>query len=341
MIVLRVTPTIVTRQRFQLDFFVDGSSWEGFFDRIEVWRSRGTDQGPYECLHDDAWYPARLPDNTYIGLPPSPPESGPQVPVVGQTLSFLINETTPVTITFTGSNPLSFNDAATQIQTQAVGLLTAFVAGNILYVQTVEPGAKAILRCVGGNAAPLLGLPTSEPGSLAFGRDARIVLRHGVESYSFVDPSGSMTYFYKARFFNTFTRTVSAFSLPFQGTPMTGLALANLCRAYVDLVDMAGEPAEGWEVLVANRFNGTQVAGRTVIGGNQRLLTDCKGHAEILLARGTNIVVGIGGTDIARDVTIPTDPTVVSLNLLADASGQNDVFTVQVPHIPYAVKRTL
>jgi hypothetical protein len=261
--------------------------------------------------------------------------------LVGKTLELLVDELSPVNVTFTGTDPLTFGQAATQIQAQSLGLLTAFVLGPALIVQTVEPGAKAILRCVGGDAAPLLGLSTDELGSLAFGRDARIVLISGQQDYGFVDPNGSPLFFYKTRFFNSVTRTVSAWSTPFHGLPRAGLSSAGLCRGYVDLVDMAGAPAAGQEVLVYNQFNGTQVENKTVVGGRTRLLTDACGHAELLLVRGANVTVAIGGTTIVRDVPIPTDPTIQSLNLLSSANGSNDVFSVAVPVIPYAVRRSL
>lgn len=340
MIVLRVAPTTASHERFELSFFIEGATWAGIFDSLEVWRSRGTSQGPYEPLTDDSWSPARLPLNT-AGDPPSPAQAGPSVPLVGQTLQFLVDERTPITVLFTGTDPLTFGQAATQIQAQSLGLLTAFALGSALIVQTVEPGAKAILRCAGGEAAPLLGLTASEPGSLAFGRDARIVLIRGEQDYGFVDPNGCEAYFYKARFFNSALRTVSQFSQPFQGLARPGLEVSSLCRGYVTLVDMSGEPAVNQEVLIYNKFNGTQAEAKTVAGGSQRLLTDKNGRAEILLVRGTLVTVAIGGTTLVRDVLIPTDPTVEAVDLLASANGTNDVFTVQIPNIPYAVRRSL
>ena len=339
MIILRTAPTVATRERFQLDFFVSGRSWQGLFDRIEVWRSRGTPEGPYEPLHGDSWSPAVLP----AGAPPPPasPQDGPPVALEGTALTFLIDEETPVTVTFVGSNPFTYGEAASQIEEQSNGLLTSYVVGDILVVQTVEVGAKVVLRCTGGDAAPLLGLATQEPGSVAFGLDARIVLVLGQEQYGFVDANGSPRYYYRARFFNSFTRTVSQYSDPFQGTVVAGLSPTALCRGYVRLVDVTGAPAVNQEVLIYNAFNGTQIEGATVVGSSQKILTDEHGHAEVLLARGSLITVSIGGTPLARDVPVPTDTTVPSINLLSADNGENDVFTVQVPNIPYATRRTL
>lgn len=340
MIRLRTPPTAATRERFQFDFFIDGASWQGSFDKVEVWRSRWTAGGPYEALHGDTWAPAQLPPGP-LATPPSPAQAGPSQVLVGKAVSFLVDELTSVTVTFTGTDPTTFETAATQIAAQGGGLLAAFVLDGVLYVQTVEAGLKSILRCTGGDAAPLLGLGTQEPDSLAFGQDARITLVQGQEDYGFVDPNGDPRYFYRARFFNSTTRTVGQYSAPFQGPGLKGLSTASLCRGYVKLVDMTGAPAAGQEVLVFNQFNGTQLEGASVVGGNQTLLTDSSGCAEILLARGAQVTVSIGGTPIARDVTIPTDSTIESVNLLASATSTNDLYTVQVPDIPYAVRQSL
>jgi hypothetical protein len=339
MIILSVTVSELTNERFQLDFFVPEGSWEGNFDRLEVWRSRGTDQGPYEQLHDAGAVPARLPVGA--GPPPSPSQTGPSIPLNGLLLQLLLDGKVPLTTTFSGSDPFTFAQAASQIQAQSQGLLTAYVLGPLLVVSTVEVGVKTSLACVGGDAAPLLGLPAAGAGSLAFGRDARIVLVRGQEEYGFVDPNGSPDFFYQARFFSSANSTVSQFSRPFQGTPTVGLSTASLCRCYVDLVDLTGNVLPNQEVLVYNRFSGLQAEGKVVTGGSLKLLTDASGHAEALLARGADVTVSIPGTALSRDVTVPTDPTVESVNLLATTTGQNDLFDVQVPNIPFAVRRTL
>jgi hypothetical protein len=337
MITFRI-PTVATAERFQLDLFVPGTSWEGLFDRLEVWRSRGTALGPYEPLHDIGAMPARLPLSAED--PPIVVADGPSIPLNGKLLQLLVNERVPINVTFSGTDPMTYAQAAVQIIVQSQNYLTAYVVGAVLVVQTVGVGLKTSLRVSGGDAAPLLGLPTSELGGLAFGRDARFVLTHGVEDYSLLDPHGSSEFFYKARFFHSVAYVASQFSSPFQGRPLVGLPTSALCRCYVDLVDLAGEPATNQEMLVFGRFEGLMVGGKTVVGGSVRLLTDEAGHAEALLPRGLNISVAIGGTTLVRDLVVPTDPAAESINMLGP-SGTNDVFTVQVPNIPYAVRRSL
>lgn len=330
--------SVATGQALQLDIFVDSASWEGQFDSLEVRRSRLTDGGPYQALTGDGWAPASLPA---LASAPSPPQTGPSATLAGKTLYLLISERTQLAVTFAGPDPTTFASAATQIAGQSNGLLNSFVLANQLYVQTKQPGAGASLRVVGGDPAPLLGLQVHEPGSLAFGSDARIPLVHGVANYVYTDLNGSRDFFYKTRFFNTLSRTTSDFSLPFQGRFLAGVGLSNLVRATVDVVDARGIGQAGVAVLLFNRFAGTQIGGKTMVGGASNGLTDDNGHFETLLVRGTAVTVAIAGTNLARDVTVPTDPGVQSFDLLDPAYGSNDLFNVQVPNLKYAVRRSI
>ena len=332
-----MTPTpFATRQNFRLDFTFPASAWAGF-DRLEVWRSRSGSGGPYECLHDNTWSPARLPIG-FVGPSSSP---GPSAILDGKKLELLVNELIPVEIAFSGADPWTFAQAAAQIGAQGQGLLSSFVSGGTLVVDTIQAGVLATLRCTGGDAAPALHLPTEGLESFAFGRDARIVLVPGREQYGFADPDGSTAYFYKTRFYNTLSQLWSEFSDPFQGRRPRALPAANLMLCYVDLVDQNGNPARNLEVMLHTRYAGVQADSRTVTSGSQRLLTDADGHAEALLVRGVEVGVTVGGTSLARNVKIPTDPAVESLNLLDPANGSDDLFSVQVPNVPHAVRRKL
>jgi hypothetical protein len=334
---------LVTNERIELDLFLDPALWSGSYDRLELWRSRDTEQGPYDALTDNTWMPAVQPPNAPAA--PLSPVTGPSVVLSGKTLELLLNEGTPgetdVLVTFTGVDPLTFADAAAQIQAQSAGVLVAYVAGAQLVVSTVAVGVKVTLRVVGGDAAPLLGLPTQEPQSVAFGRDGRLVLQPTQQTYGFVDPNGAPAYWYRWRFYNSTSGLLSDYSLPFRGRVVQGVGPANQVRCYVDLVDVTGAPLYGQEVYIYNAFNGTQVAGFTVAGGGLKLLTDRTGHAEVLLVRGAAVSVAIGGTNLSRDITVPTDPTVTALNMLTGPAGPNDAFTVQQPNIDFAVRRTL
>jgi hypothetical protein len=329
--------TFATRQRFELDFFIPPGDWETSFDKLEVWRSRATSAGPYDALHADSWAPAVLP----AGAPATASGTGPSAVIVGKKVTFLVNESIPVEVIFTGVDPLTYAQAAVQVAAQSQGLLSSYVNGPVFVVKTVQAGVLAVLRCTGGDAAPLLGLATAEPGSLAFGLDARIVLIHGQEQYGFVDPDGSPNFYYKLRYFNTASKLVSDFTPPFQGGGGVGISTANLVRCYVDLIGLSGNVAVNAEVLIGSSFTGLQVEGKTLVGGNVRLLTDANGHAELLIPRGADVTVAIGGTTLARRFTVPLDTAIEAVNMLDPSIGADDLFTVKVPRLPYAVRRTI
>jgi hypothetical protein len=332
--------SILTGVRFELDFTILPAQWQGAFDRLEVWRSMSTKYGPFVPLHGSSWSPATFPN----GFTAAPSGTGPSVSISGLALTFNVggpNGITPVSITFTGSNPLTYAQAATQIVAGASGLLNSYASGDTLVVQTVSVGEAIFLQVTGGDAAPLLGLPTQEPDSLAFGQDARIVLAFSQEQYSFVDANGSPNYWYKTRFYSSANQLTSDYSLPFQGPQSPGLPQTSLVLCYVDLVDLNGNPYANQEVLLYSRFEGVQVGAQTVAGGSQRLLTDVTGHAQALLPRGLSVTCSIPGTSLARDFVVPMDTTVQSISMFDPTVSHDDLFTVQHPVIPYAVRRTL
>jgi hypothetical protein len=328
---------LVTRQSLKLDFFIPGAAWQGLWDRLEVWRSQTTADGPYVPLHADTWRPATLPLGSPI-VAPSPPQTGAFVTIVGKDLHFLIDEKTPVDITFTGTDPLTLAQVATQIAAQSNQLLSSYVISGQVVVQTTQIGEIATLRCAGGEAAALLGFDTT---SAAFGADSRIQLTVGKEQYSVLDANGAPQFFYKTRFYNSASSLFSDYSLPSQAVTIVGVSAANLVRCYVDLVGSMGAALGGQEILIGLVFTGAIVEGKALVGGNTVLLTDVNGHAEMLIPRGQKITMAIGGTDLVRDITVPTDPNITSLNLLDPSVGTNDLFTVQKQLINYAVRRSI
>jgi hypothetical protein len=325
----------------QLQILVKREDYEDLFTQIEVWRSRSSIQGPYEELTADGWRAARIPK--LADDRPAAPVTGRTVPIVGLTLELRVQEQDDIVITFTGVDTLTFAAAADQITAQGLSKVVAYVDGNgLLVVETTEPGTGAVLRITGGDAAPLLGLPLEEPDSLAFGRDARIPLKVGTESYLFTDVRGSDAYYYKTRFRNPTTQGVSAFSQPFSLGQALGISAANVVCGTLDLVDTNGRPLANREVVVFNQYQGDLVEGKFVAGFGENRLTDENGHVEFTLVRGSYMTVAVSGTDVARNIVVPTDENVKIFGLLdSDVSTQDDGFVVQVPSIIYAERRSL
>lgn len=327
----------------QLNIAARDEDFVGAFDLIEVWRSRTDEEGPFEELTAGRWKPARIPKDA--GDAPSPAVTGPSVNIVGKELIIRVDEDeeNDISVVFTGTDPITFTNVAGQIVTAGLGKLFSYVdSDGVLVIETTEPGTGAALRIVESEAAPLLGLPTEEPASLAFGKDARILLVIGQQSYTFTDKNGSTDYFYKTRFRNKSTSSVSEFSLAFSPQSSgSGVSDENLACGVVDLVGLDGKPLRNVEVRLHSSFDGTIVDDRLVAGQDVVKLTDDTGHVEFILVRGQKVTVAISGTDIVREITVPTDSSVKIFKLLDPSIAGDDVFKVQVPDIVFAERRSL
>ncbi len=323
-----------------LSILANSEDFVGLFDCIEVWRSQGAEGGPYEELTADVWRGARLPAS---GLDqPGVVISGPTVNIVGLTLELILNEKDTVSVTFTGTDPLTLVAAAQQIATQSLGRLRAWVDSNfMLVIETVEPGTGAALRVVPSDAASFLGLPTQEPDTLAFGKEARIALLVAQASYSFSDRAGSSAYFYKTRFRDRATNTVSEFSQVYSSQQVAAIDLENVVLGYIDLISSEGRPMVGIEVSLRSSFVGRLIAGKLVTGNDLMRKTDSKGHAEFFLVRGQKYTLSISGTDIAKEIETPTDLNVTSFLLVdAEFGTQDDYFRARIPNIPTMERRS-
>lgn len=347
MATVTVSPLLVdedaesTSEMVQLQILVKEEDWLNLFDQIEVWRSRDTLNGPYEELTAARWLRARIPKTAKDK--PSSPVTGPSVVIAGETLQFKVNEQTDYVIAISGVDPISYADIATQIISQGATKLDSYVdTDGVLVVETTEPGTGAILRVVESDGAAIVGLPTEEPESLAYGRDARITLKRDVEEYLFTDIRGASTYWYKTRFRNRLSQAVSEFSQPFSVGQALGISRSNIVCGQLDLVNLDGTPLAYREVSIYGAYQGELVEDKLVAGPAQVRLTDSNGHVEFLLVRGTACTVAIAGTNIVRDIVVPTDTSVSVFGLLdPEASPTDDVFVVQRPDIVYAERRSL
>lgn len=302
------------------------------FDCLEVWRSTGTPSGPYSPLTQPGSTPARIPD-----LAPDPPAGNPTGPLAnvdGKTLTLLAG-TDEFLITIDGADPLTYSVIAAQISAQTLGAIDAYVVGSLLVIETREVGGHARLEVLGGDIAGLTGLELNLP---SFGREPHIPLVSGVVQYRFTDKQGSTAYFYKVRLRSSLRNTVSEFSDPL--SPLSTPEVTDTAIGFLDLTDMDGSALEAREVRLYSRFSGQLKDGRVVAAFSKNALTDKNGHVEFVLVRGLPITVAVAGTNMVRDLVVPEDLAVSRFNLLDPALGSNDVFKVQVPNIPYAVRRS-
>jgi len=324
----------------QLDILAKSQDFAGFFDQLEIWRSFGSDMGPFAELTADSWMAARLPLTG--GDRPAVAVVGASAALVGKTLVFLIQDKDTVAITFTGTDPLTRATAASQIESQSGGKLVTYVDTlGQLVVETPDTGTNALLQCTGGTAAGDLSISVETPDNTAYGRDARMQLRTNTEVYRFTDQRGKSDAFYRTRYRNRTTQATSDFSQSFGTGQVSGLTDASLVLGQLDLVDMQGRPISGRQVRIHTNFNGVLVEGKLMAGTDLVGTTDRDGHVEFMLVRGQSISVAVVGTDLIRTFTVPVDLTVLSFQLLDPTLSTNDVFRVQVPTLVYAERRTL
>lgn len=320
----------------ELTLFAGESDWLNLYDRIQVWRSTLTKEGPYEELTASSATTARFPEDA-PDVSASPP-TGASVPIVGDTLELLVNETWEVTITFTGVAAITLSEAATQVVAQGQGLLNSYVTDDGEFViETVKVGAGASLSVQGGDAAGPLGL-SSLP--LVYGKSARPALVPGTEEYNFQDPRGSVDYYYRLRLYNSIDGNQSAFSDPAQGSRIVALTPSNLVLGYVELLRSDGKPDPSVEVAIFPVVGGL-IDGKVVTGGRLSKLTDENGRAEFTLVRGQEVDVVVVGTDIVRRVLPPEDADTDTFNMFDASYGtQEDYFKVRVPNIVFAERRS-
>ena len=321
--------TVSNTSFLKFEVRVEDSDWSPLYDRLEIWRSVLGESGPYEELSASSWKPAM-----FSSVP------GANLNVSGKVLSFLVNEKIPVNITFTGTDPLTPAQVASQIVSKGLGYLNASVSSGNLLIWTVQDGGLASLRVIPGDAASLLSLPIAEPDCLKFGQDPRPVLVPGLKTYEFNDYWSEPAYFYKTRFFNSLTGARSKFSETVSATRKLGVDPALVVTGFVQLLQADGRPGSLQEVVVYNVFNATRVAGGMIVGSPQKLLTNSDGYVEFQVLRGLVFDVGVGGTSFVRKVTAPTDPSVLKFDVFDPEYGEDDNLTVQRANLPYADRKT-
>lgn len=306
---------------------VEAADWEGLYDRLEIWRSVLGEGGPYEELSAASALPASI--SSAIGALTN---------IVGKVLNLQVDEETNITVTFSGTDPLSAAAIASQIDTAGSTYLNASITDDRLLLETTATGGLHSLRVVGGDAAALLGLPLEEPDSLKYGQDVRPTLVHDTFLYSFTDYWSESTYFYKTRFLKVSSGLRSPFTDPVAATQKLGVDPALVVIGYVQLLYPDGRPASSQEVTLFNSYDSTRIAGGTIVGGPKQLITNSDGYVEFTLLRGLKFDIGIGGTSYIRRVTAPTLATVLKFDVFDPLYGEDDNFSVQRSELPYAVR---
>lgn len=295
------------------------------FEVIRVLRSRTVAAGPYEFTTEDSAVAATL----------LAPTTGPYA-VVGRTLSLLIDSNPQLDVVFTGTDPLTAAEVATQIDTAAGAAIAVDDGNGALKLTSTNTGTASKIEIVAGSAESLFGLTAGDRDA---GEDANIALVDGQNLYLYADNDGELAFFYKTQFFNKSTGLSSLESEPFLGGPGAILETSELSVAKIDLVDASGVAVPDQEITFYSVHEPLQIDGFTIAleRAPVAMVTNNFGHAEITLVRGVKVRVVFEGTSVIREFTVPS---VAEFDLLSVLSSAVDPFDVLQPAFPFAPRRT-
>ncbi len=257
--------------------------------------------------------------------------------VSGLTLQVSVDGGTAVTTTFTGSNPIAIATIVTQLNT-ALGASIASNASNAIRLTSTTVGTGSRIQVLSGTSLSILGFTASQED---FGEDIYIPLVANQTSYEYTDLAANSSHHHRYRFFNTTTTSnnLSAYYGPVQGVVASPLASASLVTGSVSLVDVSGIPVSGQLIEFYTLSPDLLVSGYVVGMGDRStsFTTDANGQAEMQFVVGQQLRVVFAGTSFVRQFTVPTS----NFDLLTVLSSTDDLFNVQQPQIPAAVRRTL
>jgi hypothetical protein len=297
----------------------------GLFDKIQVHRSESGELGPFYEITATAAQAASLTGSVSSSFT-----------VNGLTLKLKVDEGAEQIITFVTADPISVDDLVDFVNLHLSGATSSESVGK-LKISSDVTGTRSVVEITGGTALAALGFLVGDRDT---GEDARISLQVGVTEYQYDDQSGDPDFYYKVRYYNSGTTAVSDFGPAVKGDVGSVLPPSDLIKAVVDLASLDGKPVVDREVAFYNKYVPPLVlSDYMIIGAEVKLYTDQLGHAETMLVKGSKVVVSIAGTNIVREIVVPTTGTEFKVN---DAiAAADDLFQIQIPDIPAAVRRTL
>lgn len=308
--------------------------WDGF-NAMEFEVSRGLSTGPFDTLTAPTWTRARVPEDAG---PPGTPPSSPVVDIIGRTLKLQVDGN-DISYTFLdpGGGTITVEQAVAQLGSFSGQFIAWITDGAQAVLETVSVGTASSLRVYSSEAASALQLPIG----LYTGKNGRPVHILGKERYVFYDTLGSSEYFYRMRFVNTVTGAHSSYTQPYPGSMPRGVTTLNLITGKLKLAGVDGRPVPDRMVLVQMNHTLDGSDGFLLTEDPITKTTDRFGEVEFLLVRGAKVTVTIVGTDIVRDIEVPTDPAIGVFNLLDPSIGPDDYWKAQQPTIKWAQRRSL
>lgn len=311
-----------------LEIFVDDiASVLSSFDAVRIRRST-SETGPWDEITAVAAAAAVL-----LGTEDSP------FSVVGKLMQLSVDSQGQKDITFTGTDPLTVDQVADQINAEFAGV--ASDDSGKLRLQSTLTGTQSKLHLIGGGSLADLGFASDDRD---IGEEQYLDLVSGVSVYNFYDRdgdgTGDQTFFYQAAFYNKTSGLTSEWSDPFEAEPGTAVGAADLSVGSVDLVDAQGVSIPDQRISFYPSYDPLTVGGFAV--GIARapvtVTTNNSGHAEMTLVRGLKGRMVFETTNMIREITIPDAASFDILELMASAP---DPWSPVTPDYPAAPRRSL
>lgn len=293
------------------------------FDTIRVWRSEVDDTGPYALTTADAAAAAEI---TGTGSAP--------FTLNGLTLKVKADSGSEQEVTFATANPVYIDSVVDEINDQTTDL-TASASGSQLVLTSDTTGTASILEITGGTGLTELGLSVETVNGL----DAHITLSAGQTRYEYDDQSGDADYWYKTQYYNTGSGGISSLSSAVQGSVGSVLTSASLITGQIRLANLSGQPyAEQKVVFHHVMVPPIVVETYGILGRTVEAETNSAGYAEVTLVQGAVVDVVLVDTGLVRRITVPSTGT--EFDVMAAVAAADDLFQLQVPSIPAAVRRS-
>ena len=300
------------------------------FNRIQWWRGRSGPDGLFELVTDFVAGPAVL-----TGADVGPHE------LFGKTLSFLVNDTDQVDVTFATADPVSTAAAAAEIDAASALITSADDGNGRVQITTVGTGTGASIEVLESEGGISMGFQT---GDFAIGIGTDTTLVGGTHEYFFTDQNSDADFWYKVKLRHDSTLVESELTTAFPANLSQGVPKSETIVAYMRLVDLSGCPIEGRKVTLANTFlpnvvNTTvpdQSAG--VFRGFTEKVTDSNGYVEFRVLKGIEIDVSVEATSFVRRLTIPSTVGLDLVDLLDPTLVTRDEFGIQEQNVDFAIR---
>ena len=286
------------------------------YDRIQIWRSPDNID-PYQEITAEDDIAASI-----IGS-----EDGPWA-LTGTSLTIIKNSADPITISFTGTDPIDLQSLISYIN-QIIPDFASQAGPNInrLKLTSNLKGLRSDLT-LSGSATSILGLSTTR----VVGKSHRIELISPTTRYRFYDIDGAPTYYYKARFSSSINNNVSAFSPIIRATLPQIIPDNDLVTGSITLTSAFGFPVEGKRIIIVP-ITDTEINNAALLSIDTRIVikTDQFGFASVKLPPGITARIFFEGTGFSREIIVPDQ----DFNILEAMTTYPDPFNiVSTPPMP-------